>query len=88
MRHVLTEHAAGRARLVFAYSDAVHIFLNGRLLFAGESAFRSRDPGFLGIASLGPDSIYLDLIPGRNQLVFAVSENFGGWGLAARIQRQ
>lgn len=74
------------ARLVFAYSDAVHIFLNGKLLFAGESAFRTRDPGFLGIASLGPDAIYVDLVPGPNELVFAVTETFGGWGFAAQLE--
>ena len=74
------------ARLVFAYSDAIHIFLNGRLLFAGESGFRARDPAFLGIASLGPDAIYLDLAPGPNTLVFSISETFGGWGFAARLE--
>jgi len=86
-RHVFQESRASRARLVFAYSDAVHVFLNGTPLFAGESAFRSRDPGFLGIASLGPDTLYLDLKAGRNELVFAVTETFGGWGLAARLER-
>jgi len=86
-RHTITEPAPRRVRLVFAYSDAVHIFLNGKLLFEGEAAFRSRDPSFLGIASLGPDALYLDLAAGRNELVFAVSENFGGWGLAARIDQ-
>lgn len=86
-RHVFQETNPSRVRLVFAYSDAVHVFLNGQLLFAGESAFRSRDPGFLGIASLGPDALYLDLKPGRNELVFAITETFGGWGVSARIER-
>lgn len=74
------------ARLVFGYSDAVHVFLNGHLLFAGDSSFRSRDPAFLGVASLGPDALYVDLAPGRNELVFAVTENFGGWGFMARLE--
>jgi len=74
------------ARLVFGYSDSIHVFLNGRLLFAGDSSFRSRDPAFLGVASLGPDALYVDLAPGRNELVFAVSENFGGWGFMARLE--
>lgn len=85
-RTIVTAAQARRVRLVFGYSDAVHIFLNGRLLFEAESRFRSRDPGFLGVMSLGPDAIYVDLVPGRNELVFAVSETFGGWGLAARIE--
>ena len=74
------------AKLVFAYSDAIHVFLNGRLLYAGDSAFRSRDPGFLGIASLGPDVLYVDLAPGANELVLAITERFGGWGFAARLE--
>jgi hypothetical protein len=85
-RTTVTAAQGRRVRLVFGYSDAVHVFLNGRLLFEAESRFRSRDPGFLGVMSLGPDAIYLDLAPGRNELVFAVSETFGGWGLAARIE--
>ncbi len=84
-RAVVTSPSARRVRLVFGYSDAVRIFLNGRLCFEAESRFRSRDPGFLGVMSLGPDAIYLDLVPGRNELIFAVAETFGGWGLAARI---
>lgn len=87
-RTAVTAATGRRVRLVFGYSDAVHIFLNGRLLFEAESRFRSRDPGFLGVMSLGPDAIYLDLVPGRNELVFAVSETFGGWGLAARIESE
>jgi hypothetical protein len=85
-RAVVTATESKRVRLVFGYSDAVRIFHNGALLFEAESRFRSRDPGFLGVMSLGPDAIYLDLRPGRNELVFAVSETFGGWGLAARVE--
>jgi hypothetical protein len=85
-RTTITAGLPTRIRLVFAYSDAVRIFLNGRPLFDGESRFRSRDPGFLGTASLGPDAIYLDLAGGANQLVFAVAETFGGWGFAARVE--
>jgi hypothetical protein len=73
-------------KLVFAYSDAVHLFVNGRLLFEGDSAFARRDPSSLGIASLGPDAVYVDLHPGANEIVLAVSEKFGGWGFAARLE--
>jgi hypothetical protein len=85
-RSVITASRAQRMKLVFAYSDRVHVFLNGRLLFAGDSAFQSRDPSFLGIASLGPEAIYVDLRPGPNEIVLAVSEKFGGWGVAARLE--
>jgi hypothetical protein len=85
-RSIITASRAERMKLVFAYSDRVHIFVNGRLVFAGDSAFQARDPSSLGIASLGPDAIYVDLHPGPNEIVLAVSEKFGGWGFAARLQ--
>jgi hypothetical protein len=85
-RTVITAIHAQRMKLDFAYSDAVHVFVNGRLLFGGESAFNSRYPNFLGIASLGHDALYVDLIPGRNEIVLAVSDTFGGWGFAARLE--
>jgi hypothetical protein len=85
-RAVVTAPQAQRMKLVFAYSDRVHVFVNGRPVFAGDSTFQSRDPSFLGIAALGPDAIYVDLRPGPNEIVLAVSEKFGGWGFAARLE--
>jgi hypothetical protein len=82
----ITAARAQRMKLDVAYSDAVHVFVNGHLLFSGDSAFGSRDPGFLGVASLGHDSIYVDLHPGANEIVLAVAENFGGFGFAARLE--
>ena len=85
-RSVVTAPRGQRMKLVFAYSDRVHVFVNGRLVFAGDSTFQSRDPSFLGVAALGPDAIYVDLRPGPNEIVLAVSEKFGGWGFAARLE--
>ena len=42
-RAVVTSPSARRVRLVFGYSDAVHIFLNGRLLF---EEFQTQDGGY------------------------------------------
>jgi hypothetical protein len=73
-------------KLSFGYSDEVTIFLNGRILFTGKSAFRFRDPGFLGIMDVENDAVYLPLKKGANDLVLAVSEYFGGWGFICRLQ--
>jgi hypothetical protein len=85
-RTVVSSPRSQRMKLVFTYSDDVHVFVNGRLLFEGDSAFARRDPSSLGIASLGPDAVYVDLHPGANEIVLAVSEKFGGWGFAARLE--
>jgi sugar lactone lactonase YvrE len=65
--------------LLFGYSDVVSIFLNGEILFTGNSAYRSRDPSFLGIIGFH-DAVYLPLREGENELLLIVAEAFGGWG--------
>ena len=72
------------ARVRFGYSDRVRVFLNGRLLYAGNSGFGTRDPEFLGIVGLF-DELALPLRRGRNELWFAVSETFGGWAITADL---
>jgi hypothetical protein len=73
-------------KLLFGYSDEVTVFLNGRALFTGKSAFRFRDPGFLGIVDVENDAIHLPLRKGANEIVLAVSEYFGGWGFVCRLE--
>ena len=72
-------------RMSLGYSDEVTVSLNGRPVFTGRSAFRYRDPGFLGIMDVEDDTVYLDLKKGRNEIVLAVADYFGGWGFICRI---
>jgi hypothetical protein len=77
---------AQRVRLTFGYSDEASIFLNGRLLFNGDAGYLTRDAVYLGTLTLGHDAVYLDLVAGDNELMIGVTEAFGGWGLAARVE--
>jgi hypothetical protein len=71
-------------RLDFGFSDRVKVYLNGRLLFRGDDTARSRDYRFLG--SIGfYDALYLPLKEGENELLLAVSEESGGWGVQAKL---
>ena len=82
-------HAAGQttARLELGFSDRTLISLNRRPLYRGDATYRSRDYRFLG--SIGWfDALYLPLEAGENELLVAVSEDFGGWGVQARIQAE
>jgi hypothetical protein len=73
-------------KLNIGYSDDVSLFLNGQILYRGRSAQNFRDPaGFLGIMDVEDDAVYLPLKKGANELVLAVSELGGGWGLIARL---
>jgi hypothetical protein len=84
-RTVVRAEQNGIQELSFGYSDAVHLFVNGELLFAGQSAFRSRDLQFQGIVGLN-DAVYPRLKKGDNEILLMVSEVFGGWGFMARLE--
>lgn len=71
-------------KLEFGYSDRVRVYVNGRLQYSGNNQFRSRDFRYLGTLGLF-DTLYAQLEAGDNEIIFAVSETFGGWGLLARI---
>jgi hypothetical protein len=84
LRTFIDAEGARRVKMSFGYSDAVTIFLNGVPLFSGNSAFLARnglDSEWIGFA----DAVFLDLKKGRNELVAAVAEDFGGWGFQARL---
>lgn len=66
-------------QFAFGYSDFISLFLNGKLLFMGNSQYTSRDGNFQGIVGLN-DYIFLPLKKGKNELMIAVAETFGGWG--------
>ena len=77
-----TELVAGKEesrKLAFGYSDVITVFLNGKLMFAGNSEYTSRDANFQGIIGFN-DYIFLPLKKGKNELMIAVAESFGGWG--------
>ena len=72
-------------RLHFGYSDRVRVFMNDQVLYAGDNGFRTRDYRYLGTVGLF-DQLFLPLKAGNNELYFAVSENFGGWGIMAAFE--
>ncbi len=84
-RKIIQADGESVLKLMFGYSDAVSIFMNGRLVFSGSSAYRQRDPSFLGIVGLF-DMACLPLVEGENELLFMVIESFGGWAFMGRDQ--
>ena len=71
-------------KLLFGYSDELSIFLNGDILFRGNSEYLRRSARFLGVVGLN-DSVYLPLKKGSNELLLMVTENFGGWGFICQL---
>ncbi|TAI48822.1 hypothetical protein [Flagellimonas allohymeniacidonis] len=68
----------------FGYSDRVVVLLNGEPIYKGNNGFRTRDYRYLGTIGLF-DAVYLNLKKGKNTLLLAVSENFGGWLVTGRF---
>ncbi len=85
VRQVLVSSREQVKRFDFGFCDRVRVYLNGRLLFRGDDTPRSRDYRFLG--SIGWfDALYLPLAHGENEIVMAISEDVGGWGVQAKLE--
>ena len=84
-RTVIHADRAEIRRLNFGYSDDLTIFLNGRPLYTGRNGYQARYPSNLGLMT-SDDAVYLPLRAGDNELLLAVAEVFGGWGLSARLE--
>ncbi len=72
-------------KLDFGFSDRVQVYCNGQLLYAGNNSYLTRDYRFLGTIGYF-DSVYLPLKNGINEVILAVSETFGGWGLQGKFE--
>lgn len=84
-RKIIHSNHEQTKRLDFGFSDRVRAYVNGRLLFCGDDTYQSRDYRFLG--SIGYfDALYLPLVQGENELLIAISEQMGGWGVQAKLE--
>ncbi len=72
-----------RVPLHLGYSDEVTVFLNGAPLFSADDSYSFDRPRREGLIGLDQATVYLPLRVGANELVVAVTDVFGGWGLMA-----
>ena len=86
-RVVLRSDRERTVKLNFGFSDQASIFLNRRIAFLGDNSYRSRSQRYLGVMTVDHEALFLPLHKGDNELIFAVTEAFGGWGLIARLDR-
>ncbi len=68
----------------FGFSDRIKVYFNVQFIYGGNNTYRTRDYRYLGTISFF-DQLYLPLKKGENELMMAVSESFGGWGVQARF---
>ena len=72
-------------KLEIGYSDEINVFLNGKILWRGQSAQAFRDPRFLGIVNPRERHRLSPAQEGEKRAVLAVSELGGGWGFICRL---
>ena len=72
-------------KLEFGFSDMVKVYFNKTLLFGANDSYASRDYRFLGTIGYY-DELYLPLKKGENEIMMAVGEIAGGWGVKARFE--
>jgi hypothetical protein len=78
----LTADKAQTVSLKYGFSDRVTAFLNGSAIAYNDDSYVNRDYRFLGTVGLF-DTVFLPLKEGENDVIFAVSEGFGGWAFLA-----
>ncbi len=81
----ITAEEASTRRLDLGFSDELSVFLNGRLLVADDESYSFNLPRRQGLWTPGQLSVFLPLERGGNELVLAVVDRFGGWGLSGRL---
>lgn len=83
-RLVVEAAEAGWKRLDLGFSDYVTVFVKGRPVFAGDAHFSVDGPRQDGVIGLWQGSVWIPVEPGPNEVLLAVADGFGGWGLMAR----
>lgn len=83
-RLVIDAEAEQTRELRIGYSDKAKVFVNGKYSYAGDNTYQSRDYRYLGTIGLF-DTVPLPLKRGRNEVLIAVTEAFGGWGVMAEL---
>jgi len=84
VRHTFDASEDRYQTINFGYSDRVRVYANGALIYSGDNGYKTRDFRFLGTIGLF-DRIHFPVVKGSNEIVFEVSESFGGWGIIGQM---
>jgi len=84
-KQTFTATSAARVPFHLGYSDEVTVFLNGAPLFSADDSYSFDRPRREGLIGLDQATVFLPLRAGENELVLAVTDVFGGWGVMGRI---
>jgi hypothetical protein len=85
-RLVLRAASDTSQRLDLGWSDAVTVFLNGAPLFYRDDSYSYDQPRREGLIGLDQGTFFLPLRRGDNELILAITDVFGGWGVMGRLE--
>lgn len=85
-RLTLSSAREQRVPLDLGYSDEVTVFLNGNALLYADDSYSFDRPRRDGLIGLDQTTVFLPLKAGDNDLVLAVTDGFGGWGLMGKLE--
>lgn len=70
----------------FDYSDKIIVYLNGKAIFKGNNAFRTKGIQYMGHIDINTNKLYLPLEKGVNKIHCVVIDKANGWGLIAKLE--
>jgi hypothetical protein len=73
-------------RLYLGYSDYATVWVNGRPIFSGDAHYSFDQPRQEGLIAQSQSTLWLPLRDGENEVLIAVVDGFGGWGLTGRLE--
>jgi hypothetical protein len=84
-RLVIRSSGERTQRLYLGFSDYVTVFVNGRPVFSGDAHYSFDNPRQEGLITRKQATLWLPLRNGDNEILLAVVDGFGGWGLTGRL---
>ena len=73
-------------RFSFDYSDKIILYLNGKEIYRGNNAFRSKGIQHTGHLQIDTNTVSLNLQKGTNVLECVVIEKSNGWGIMGKFE--
>jgi hypothetical protein len=70
----------------FDYSDKIMVYLNGKEIFKGNNAFRSKGKQYQGHLDINANTLFVNLKKGKNTLHCVVIDKAYGWGLLGKLE--
>lgn len=70
----------------FDYSDKIIVYINGKAIYSGNNAFRSKGVQYQGHIDINANNLYINLKEGKNTIHCVIIDRANGWGLIGGVE--